>query len=97
MVRVEVEKIGKSRDSIPDEVLKKIFPKKIKRSLASELVYTQLKKMILSGKLNKAQKLIKEEIAQDFNVNRVTVAIAFSELKKDGLVIVKAGVRSFVA
>jgi DNA-binding FadR family transcriptional regulator len=42
-----------SRFRIPDEVLKEIFPKKLNRYEASEKVYSQLKKMILSGKLKK--------------------------------------------
>jgi DNA-binding GntR family transcriptional regulator len=37
------------------------------------------------------------KIAQDFGVNIMTVAIAFSKLKKHRLVIVKRGVGSFVA
>jgi len=79
----------KSTDRIPDEVLKEIFPKKLKRSLASELVYTQLKKMILSGKLEKGQKLIQEDIAHTFNVSKGAVSIAYSRLKKEKLIIVK--------
>ena len=87
----------KSKDRIPDEVLKEIFPKKLKRSLASERVYVQLKKMILSGKLKKGQKLLQDEIAQDFNVSNMAVTIALSQLKKDRLIISKRGVGSFVA
>ena len=87
----------KSRNRIPNEVLKEIFPQKIKRSLGSERVYNQLKQMILSGKLKKGQRLFQGKIAQDFGVNSVTVAIAFSKLKKHRLVIVKRGVGSFVA
>jgi DNA-binding GntR family transcriptional regulator len=86
----------KVRDRIPDEVLKKIFPKKLKRNLVSNWVYSQLKQMILSGKLKKGQRLMKDEIAQIFSVNKMAVIIAFSQLKKDGLVIIKAGVRSFI-
>ena len=47
---------------IPDEVLKEIFPKKLNRYEASEKVYSHLKKMILSGKLKKGQKLTHEGI-----------------------------------
>jgi DNA-binding GntR family transcriptional regulator len=64
--------------------LKKSFPKKLSTHRASEMVYTQLKQMILSGKLKKGQMLLQEKIAQDFGVNRVTVATAFSQLKKIG-------------
>ncbi len=52
--------------------------------------------MIISGKLKKGQKLLQEQIAQSFRVSRVTVAIAFSQLKKDGLIVSKNGVGSFV-
>ena len=86
----------KSRNRIPNDVLKEIFPKKLKRSLASEWVYSQLKQMILSGKLKKGQKLMQDAIAQDFNVSETAVSRAFSQLKKDGLVIIKWGLGSFV-
>jgi DNA-binding GntR family transcriptional regulator len=36
------------------------------------------------------------KIAQIFNVSEMIVAIAFSQLKKDGLIIIKNGVGSFV-
>ena len=86
-----------SQSRIPDKVLKEIFPKSLNRSLATEQIYTHLEKMILSGKLKKGQRLLQEKIAQDFRVNRVTVSVALSQLKKRGLVIVKRGVGSFVA
>jgi DNA-binding GntR family transcriptional regulator len=82
---------------IPDEVLKEIFPKKIKRSLASDRAYNRLKQMILSGKLKKGKRLYREKIAQDLNVGYSAVCQAFSRLKKDGLVIVKRTAGSFVA
>ena len=87
----------KSRNKIPNEVLKEIFPQKIKRSVGSERVYNQLKQMIISGKLKKGQRLIRERIAQDFDISETIVAKAFSRLKKDGLVIIKGSVGSFVA
>ena len=87
----------KSKSGIPDEVLKEIFPKKLKRTLASERVYNELKQMILSGKLREGKRLFREKIAQDFNVSETIVARAFSRLKKDGLVIIRGGVGSFVA
>jgi GntR family transcriptional regulator, transcriptional repressor for pyruvate dehydrogenase complex len=86
----------KSRDGIPNEVLKEIFPKKLNRYQVSEKVYSHLKQMILSGKVKKGQRLVQEKIAQKFNVSRMAVAIAFSKLKKDGLIISKRGVGSFV-
>ena len=86
----------KSKERISYEVIKEIFPKRLNRSLASQQIYTHLKQMIISGKLKTGQKLLQEKIAQDFNVGRVTVAIAFSQLKKDGLVITKNGIGSFI-
>jgi DNA-binding GntR family transcriptional regulator len=86
----------RSKDRIPDKVLREIFPKKVKRSLASEQVYSQLNQMILSNKLKKGQKLSQEKIAQDFNVSKMAVTTAFSQLKKDGLIISKRGSGSFI-
>ena len=86
----------KSRGRIPDKVLREIFPKRFNRSLAIERVYSHLKQMILSGKVKKGKRLIQEKIAQKFNVSRMTVGIAFTKLKKDGLIISKRGVGSFV-
>jgi len=96
-VKVKVGGMKTSRNRIPDEVLKEIFPQKIKRSLGSERVYNQLKRMILSGKLKKGKRLYREKIAQDFDVGCTAVSEAFSRLKRDGLVIVKHSVGSFVA
>jgi DNA-binding GntR family transcriptional regulator len=87
----------KSRNTIPDEVLKEIFPQKIKRSLGSDRIYSQLKQMILSGKLRKGKRLIREKIAQDFNISETIVARAFSRLKRDGLIITQGSVGTFVA
>ncbi len=85
-----------SRDGIPKKVLKEIFPKKLNRGLAFEQIYTHLRQIILSGKLKKGQKLVRLEFVQIFEVNEGTVSNAFSQLKKDGLIIDK-GRRSFVA
>jgi len=86
----------KSKDGIPDDVLKEIFPKRFNRSLTTKQIYTHLRQMILSGQLKKGQKLLQEKIAQDFRVSRVTVGIAFSQLKKDGLIISKRGKGSYI-
>lgn len=86
----------KSKQRIPYEVIKDIFPKRLNRSLASQQIYTHLKQMIIAGKLKKGRKLLQEKIAQDFNVSRVTVATAFAQLKKDGFVITKNGIGSFI-
>ena len=87
----------KSGDRIPTKVLREIFPNKLKRSLASERVYTQLKQMILSGRFKKGQRLMRGEIVGSLNVSEIVVSRAFSQLKKDGLVIIKGRVGSFVA
>jgi DNA-binding GntR family transcriptional regulator len=52
--------------------------------------------MIFSGKFKKGQRYLREEIAQLFDVSEMLVAIVFSQLKKDGLIIIKSGVGSFV-
>lgn len=90
------KEMKKSKDGIPNEVLKEIFPKRFNRSLATKQIYIHLRQVILSGKLKKGQKLLQEKIAQDFRVSRVTVGIAFSQLKKDGLIISKRGTGSFI-
>jgi len=75
-----------SSDRIPDEVLKEIFPEKLTRCQVSEPIYTELKEMILSGKLKQGQRLVREEIVRHFNVHEYAVTRAFSQLRKDGLI-----------
>lgn len=84
------------KDRIPKKVLREIFPKKLKGHEAPEELYTHLKKMILSGKLKKGQKLTNEGIVQDFNVSRAQVHKVISQLKEDGLIISKWRKGSFV-
>jgi hypothetical protein len=79
------QKISQPKERIPDKILKEIFPQKLKKRGASEDLYTYLKKMILSGKLKKGQKLTYDGIALDFNVSRGIVHNVISRLKKDGL------------
>ncbi len=81
---------------IPEKVLKEIFPKKISRYQSSDRVYTQLKNIILSGKLKKGESLSYQKIVQEFNVSRDIAHRVISRLKKDGLIISKRGVGSFV-
>ena len=52
----------------------------------SQDIYDQLKKMILSGKLKKGQRLVEEKLANQLNVSRNPVRIAILELRKEGLV-----------
>ena len=80
-------------DGIPDKVLKEIFPKKYKTSLVSEPIYLHLKRMILSGKLKKDERLLRWKFVQIFDVNEGTVSRAFYQLRKDGLMIIKGGGR----
>jgi DNA-binding GntR family transcriptional regulator len=86
----------KARDRIPDKVLKEIFPKKLKRWGASEKVYSQLKKMILKGKLKKGESLFYERTVREFNASRDVAHEGISQLKKDGLVVSKRRAGSFV-
>ena len=91
------ERTMKSTDRIPAEVLKEIFPKRLKRRGAPEGLYTHLKRMILSGKVKEGQKLTYDGIALDLNVRRGTVHHMVSRLKKDQLIIWKWRKGSFVA
>ncbi|MGA2464478.1 MAG: winged helix-turn-helix domain-containing protein [Thermodesulfobacteriota bacterium] len=93
--RTGIEMVIKT-SRIPDEVIEEIFPKKLKRYGASEKVYSQLKEMILRGKLKKGESLSYERIVQEFNVSRDIAHGVISQLKKDGLVISKRRVGSFV-
>jgi DNA-binding GntR family transcriptional regulator len=83
-------------DRIPDKVLDKIFPKKLKRSGASKKVYSQLKKMILTGELKKGESLSYERIVHQFNVSREVAHRVISQLKKDRVVISKGRLGTFV-
>ena len=85
------------KDKIPNKVLKEIFPKKVKKLQISQKIYDQLKKMILSGKLKKGQRLVQEKLAHDLNVSRMPIVVALRQLRKDGLLIWKDKKGSFVA
>jgi len=74
------------KNVIHEEVLKEIFPRKYKRRQISQDIYEQLKKMILSGKLMKGQRLVEEKLANQLNVSRNPVRIAILQLRKEGLV-----------
>lgn len=77
------------KNKIPDDVLKEIFQRKLKRRYKNGEVYTRLKEMILSGKLKKGERLVQEKLALRFNVSRQTVRSAFLQLRKDGLIVWK--------
>ena len=85
------------KNVVPEEVLKEIFQRKLKRRVLSEQVYNKLKKMILSGNLKKGERLVQEKLALRFNVSRQTVIFALRQLKKDRLIVVKYRRGAFVA
>jgi DNA-binding GntR family transcriptional regulator len=85
------------KNKIPDDVIKEIFPKKLKRRDVNEEVYIKLKKMILSGKFRKGQRLIEEKLANDFNVSRQPIRSAFLQLRKDKLIVWKYKKGTFVS
>ena len=77
------------KQKIPDDILKSIFQKKLQRRNINGEVYQKLKKMILSGKLEKGHRLVQEQLAHDFNVSRQTIRTALLQLKKDRLIVWK--------
>jgi len=85
------------KNRIPDSVMSEIFPKKVKRSILRGEVYDQLKKMILSGKFRKGQRLVEEELAYRLNVSRNPVHASLLRLRKEKLVIWKHRKGTFVA
>ena len=84
------------KNRIPDKVLKEIFPRKLKRYGASEKVYSQLKEIIHQGKLRKGESLSYKGIVQKFNVSKGIAHRIISQLKKEGFIISKRGVGSFI-
>jgi DNA-binding GntR family transcriptional regulator len=85
------------KNTVHEEVLKEIFPRKYKRRQMSLDIYEQLKKMILSGKLKKGQRLVEEKLANQLNVSRNPVRIAILQLREEGLVTWKFKRGTFVA
>jgi DNA-binding FadR family transcriptional regulator len=85
------------KNVVPEEVLKEIFQRKLKRRDLSSQVYNKLKKMILSGTLKKGERLVQEKLALRFNVSRQTVIFALRQLKKDKLIVVKYKRGAFVS
>lgn len=85
------------KNAVHEEVLREIFPRKYKRRQMSLDIYEQLKKMILSGKLKKGQRLVEEKLANQLNVSRNPVRIAILQLREEGLVTWKFKRGTFVA
>jgi len=84
------------KNVVPEEVLKEIFHRRLKRSYLNGEVYNKLKKMILAGKFKKGERLIQEKLALRFNVSRQTIRTVFFQLKKDGLILWKQKDGTFV-
>ncbi|MGB9627599.1 MAG: GntR family transcriptional regulator [Thermodesulfobacteriota bacterium] len=84
------------KNKIPEQVLKEIFKKRLKRDYLTGKVYNKLKKMILSGKLKKGDHLVQERIALQFNVSRQTIRSAFQQLRKEKLIVWKHRKGAFV-
>jgi len=84
------------KNKIPEDVLKEIFQRRLKRKYINGEVYTRLKEMIVSGKFEKGDRLVQEKLALRFNVSRQTIRSAFLQLKKDGLIVWKYREGSFV-
>ena len=85
------------KNVVPEEVLKEIFQRKLKKKDLTGQVYHKLKKMILSGKLRKGERLVQEKLALHFNVSRQTIIFALRRLKKDKLIVVKHKKGAFVS
>ena len=85
------------RNKIPDDILKEIFPRRLKRRNINRKVYDKLKNMILLGKLKNGQKLVEEKLAHSLNVSRQPVHAGLLQLRKDRLVIWKHRKGTFVS
>ena len=85
------------KDRIPDQVFREIFPRRLQKHQVIPNTYNQLKKMILSGKLKKGERLVQEKLAHDLNVSRMPVIKAIRQMKKEGLVVWKSKKGAFVA
>jgi DNA-binding GntR family transcriptional regulator len=88
---------GTMKNKIPEDVLKEIFQKKLKRTYVNGEVYTKIKKMIVSGKLKKGERLIQEDLSLQYDVSRQTIRTALTELKKEGMIVWKYKKGTFVA
>ncbi len=85
------------KNAVPKEVLKEIFQRKLRRRDLNGEVYKKMKKMILSGKLKKGERMIQEKLALHFNVSRQTIIFALQQLKRDKLIVIKHKKGAFVS
>jgi len=83
-------------NGIPQKLLKEIFPKKLEKGLTSDKAYSHIKRMILSGKLKKGERLLRWKYVKILEVKETAVTMAFCRLKKDGLIVTKGRKGSFV-
>jgi holo-ACP synthase len=79
----KVEEIGNSYFSPTSKEKKDNFKSKISMS---EKVYQRIKSDILDNKLKPGEKLIEENLANEFNVSRTPVREALKQLDQDGLI-----------
>jgi len=86
----------KSKSGIPSGILKEIFPQKLTRFHFPDEVYGRLRKRILSGKLKKGQKLSYDGVVHEFGISRWAAHKVISELKKDGVLVSKDKMGSFI-
>ena len=89
-------KVGKRKNGIPQEILRKIFPRKLRSPRSFELVYGQLREMILKGKLRKGQRLFQEEIKRMFGVSVAVLSKVYGRLEKDKLIVKRGKTGTFV-
>ena len=86
----------KLNDRIPKNIIKEIFPRKLRSRRSYELVYGQLREMILKGKLREGDKLVQEDMAHAFGVSKIVLTKVYAQLEKDKLVVREHGRRTFV-
>jgi len=90
-----MKKIKKNK--IPNKVLKEIFPKHLRKVSLPDELHAQLKKLILSGKLKKGQKLALNKLAFDLDTTIAIIRPAFQRLEREKLIISMGKKGSFVA
>jgi DNA-binding GntR family transcriptional regulator len=83
-------------NKIPGKLLKDIFPKRLTPILPSKETYDILKRMILTGELKNGEILIPNTVAKQLKVGDIAVRKAFSQLRKDGLIVPRRGACSVV-
>jgi len=70
--------------------------KSINRASLAEIVYTKLKKYIITGKFKLGQQIVDSDIAEMLNVSKTPVREALLQLKVDGLIVIKPRSGTFV-